>query len=300
MSEQFDARHKVFVDRVSSGQLQLSYDGIFVDEVQQMKEEWLYALLNCTNDDKYMIVSGDYYQCTNDAVVDEDNDEDDFLEEGEEEDFRIGGYDFETIVLDKNYRNTKEIATVLNNMLVRMKNITKELELSKTASKKDTALGYAYRKNSIAPRLIRAKGEAEVKKVADLVKDLINNQGYNPNDILVIIPQADNKNYYLSRELAEYGICNFAERGSIQQDRLMNSGVRLGTSRRSIGLDFKAVILYGTNLFGAKDRGKIYYDNMEILNYENMLYKVQNNGKYGIMLKDEFTIYTKGNRHAKR
>ena len=238
------ARKKSFVELALNDKLNYSYGGIFVDEVQQMKEEWLCAMLKCIDDQKYMIVSGDYYQSINPSLTEEEEEtDDDFIEEGDTSEYVIGDYTFETIVLDKNYRNTKSIAKVLGKMVSLIHKSAQELDIP---NEEEKILGHAYKENVMTPLYLKTKsGQSEIHAIEKLVDKLINNYDCAPGEILIICPQNNNMTKNLVASLRrKYDVCNFT--GS-SNDKISTEGIKMGTIGRSIGLDFKAVILYGTN-----------------------------------------------------
>lgn len=242
--ENFAIRKKTFVQQVMSKKINLSYGGIFVDEVQQMRQEWLDALLECTDDEKYMIVSGDHYQSINPSLIEDEEDDDDFVEEGDNADYIIGGNKFRTMVLDKNYRNTKSIAKVLKNMVSQMNDMNEELGVP---AKKEKVIGHAYKESVMEPYYIKVDNKPQ-KKIDCIVKQvdkMIDEYDCAPSDILLICPRYDKWMFYLEQELQKkYEVYNFA---SISSRRGNKSGIKIGTIGKSIGLDFKAVILYDTS-----------------------------------------------------
>lgn len=245
---EFEARKKSFVELVSSGKLSYSYGGIFVDEVQQMRDEWLAALLKCTDNHKYMIVSGDYHQSINPSLVNNDDADDDFIEEGDASDYVIGGYKFETIILDKNYRNTKPIAKVLTKMVSRMNKEAEALGLQNDSKNQKQILGRAYKESNICPRCIKTNSDTdEVRQVCKQVDNLVDIYDCAPSDILIICPKQTKLISEIERHLRrKYDVCNFT--GYMRSNaRIASSGIKIGTIGKSIGLDFKAVILFKTD-----------------------------------------------------
>ena len=209
--KKFEERKKSFVELVSSGKRSYSYGGIFVDEVQQMKDEWLAALLKCTDNHKYMIVSGDYHQSINPSLVDNDDADDDFIEEGDASDYVIGGYKFETIILDKNYRNTKPIAKVLTKMVSRMNKEAEALGLQNDSKNQKQILGRAYKESNICPRCIKTNSDTdEVRQVCKQVDNLVDIYDCAPSDILIICPKKTKLISEIERHLRrKYDVCNF-------------------------------------------------------------------------------------------
>ena len=85
--------------------------------MQQLSEEYIAAFLELLDDNKYMVIAGDYYQQISSAADDYDIDEDDETDDSVSDDFYIGNYDFKKIMMERNYRNTEQIAKVTNKMV---------------------------------------------------------------------------------------------------------------------------------------------------------------------------------------
>lgn len=236
------ARQKSFVEQVLNHKLNYSFGGIFVDEMQQMKEDWLTALLECTDEQKYMIVAGDYQQSINPGLLQDDSTDDDFVEVGDISNFYISDRRFDTYVLDKNYRNTKSVAKVLDKMVSLIRSSSEELEIPQ--KQESQILAHSHKKIGSAPVLVKTQpGNAEERLIVDQVRNLIEEEDYNPSEILLISPLgAQTTSGIVSQLRRSYEVRNFV--GGKNHDRISASGIKVGTIGKSIGLDFKVVILY--------------------------------------------------------
>ena len=240
----FYMRKKHFVDAVENGRYNKKFGGIFVDEMQQMKDEWKLALFNCLDESKYMILAGDYYQQIRPS--DDGDVDDEIIEEDEKsDDYYLGEHRFKQIVLDINYRNTKEISRVVNKMIKRIGEYRDLLNILVPYEERDIVYGKAYKSVGINPEYYNVSNDAEtLHKVLQIIENLINNKGYTQNDILLVLPW---KGYNIvpkiknALKVRQLSYCDFSE------SSLSTNGIRIGTIGRAIGLDFKAVIIFNTS-----------------------------------------------------
>ena len=108
--------------------------------MQQLEEEWISALVECLDNNKYMVIAGDYYQQI--RLENNSNEEDDDLsDENTGDEFCIGKYNFEKIILDRNYRNTDEIVKIVNKMLREINEFTKKLQIPIENKEKRAVIG---------------------------------------------------------------------------------------------------------------------------------------------------------------
>ena len=259
-SDKFEYRRREFVNKINSGHIVNKYGGIFIDEMQQLNEEYIAAFLELLDDNKYMIIAGDYYQQISSAGDDISDDGDDDGEV-ENDDFYIGDYNFEKITLDKNYRNTEQITRVANKMLKRINEFVDLLHIPYVEEQKSIISGKTGNKGKYSPEYYSVETkEEEITKIIEVIRDLLINKKLTQNDILIMTPwdiSRTHKNYIIYKieeELKKSGIkyCDFSEKG------LNEDGIRIGTIGKSIGLDFKAVIICGMNqMKETKDKIKI-------------------------------------------
>ena len=243
-TKMFSIRKKQFVDAVETGRYNKKFGGIFVDEMQQMKDEWKLALFNCLDESKYMIMAGDYYQQIRPS--DDGDIDDEIIEEDEKsDDFYLGEHRFKQIVLDINYRNTKEISRVVNKMIKRIGEYRDLLNIHVPYEERDIVYGKAYKSVGINPEYYNVSDDMEtLRKVLQIIESLINDKGYTQNDILLVLPW---KGYNIvpkiknALKVRQLSYCDFSE------SSLSTNGIRIGTIGRAIGLDFKAVIIFNTS-----------------------------------------------------
>lgn len=262
-NETFNTRRKIFVEMARSGKIQKKYGGFFLDEMQQLNEEWIAALIACLDDNKYMIMAGDYYQKLqfNDE---EEKIDDDIIDSYESTDFYIGKYNFQKIVFDRNYRNSALLVKTLNKMLNRIQSYIKMLGLKVNDEELRFNIGNAICIGKELPKYIRADSEKEEAKIIiDNIMTLLNKKLYTQNEILLVSPWGEKSNIinYVKKELRNRGIeiCNFRD------SNLKKDGIRIGTIGKSIGLDFKAVIIFGTKMLKKSREEEFEFNDLEIL-----------------------------------
>lgn len=276
-NETFVTRRKIFINKVSQGKINKKYAGIFIDEMQQMDEEWIIALSMCLDENKYMVLAGDYYQ----QIRSDQEDLEDIVLENENNKFKIGELEFEKILLNYNYRNSFEISSVLRKML---KHIQKKNEQLKVPVKKEESIivsGISTRKTRIKPKYFHVENEKEeIDKIIEEIEILINKKQYMPNDILLISPWGKSSSHLiwtLKQNMKSMGleICDFYD------NPLKKDGIRIGTIGKAIGLDYKAVILFGTNMMKDSRIKKLKFDRLTNIEDEEL------------QIKDEFIKYLK-------
>lgn len=271
--ETFNVRREIFVEKVRNGKYTKKFGGIFLDEMQQLEEEWISALVECLDNNKYMVIAGDYYQQI--RLENNSNEEDDDLsDENTGDEFCIGKYNFEKIILDRNYRNTDEIVKIVNKMLREINEFTKKLQIPIENKEKRAVIGKGVRRSTDKPQYIHVKSEEEeIETIIKYIEDLIKNKEYTPNEILLVSPWGKSSVhliYKLKQKIEERNIqiCDF------ERSRLSKDGIRLGTIGKAIGLDFKAVIIFGTNMLQSmKGEEKISFDSYEELEKQNISVK---------------------------
>lgn len=278
--ETFKIRKEIFVENVRSGKYTKKFGGIFLDEMQQLEEKWIEALICCLDENKYMVLAGDYYQQINKDKNSEEYD-DEIIEEFSNEYFYIGECKFKKIILDRNYRNADNIVKIINKMLKQIIFYIDELNIPIENEKKIVVQGKGIRKNTDIPKYFNVYSEEEeIEKIVDCLIDLLKNKGYMQNEILLLSPWGKSSVhliYMLKKRISELNIsiCDF-EKTDLRKD-----GVRLGTIGRAIGLDFKAVIIYGTNMLQSSKEEKFKFQQLHELKMQN------------ISIKREFIQYLK-------
>ena len=158
--ETFKIRKEIFVENVRSGKYTKKFGGIFLDEMQQLEEKWIEALICCLDENKYMVLAGDYYQQINKDKNSEEYD-DEIIEEFSNEYFYIGECKFKKIILDRNYRNADNIVKIINKMLKQIIFYIDELNIPIENEKKMVVQGKGIRKNTDIPKYFNVYSEEE-------------------------------------------------------------------------------------------------------------------------------------------
>lgn len=275
----FEVRRKIFVEKVRSGQIKQKYGGIFIDEMQQLNEEYIAAFLELLDDNKYMILAGDYYQQISPVsrYYVSEYDDDDEIDDNDNNNFYIGDYDFQKILLEKNYRNTEEITKVINKMVRRINDFMQELNVPFDLEEKNVITGRSTRKGNEHPKYYSVSNiDKEIKLIVEILVKLLKEKGYYQNEILLLSPWGNNETRKhpiickLEQAIKNRGIkiCDFANNG------LQTDGVRIGTIGKSIGLDFKAVIIFGTSMMERTNNFNYKIDSMRDLTLQNINTKI--------------------------
>lgn len=245
-SEMFRIRKKQFVEAIESGRYKRKYGGIFIDEMQQLNDDWKLALLNCCDENHYMIMAGDYFQQIRQEDESESSDEEFIDDEENTNYYMLGDYSFKQMVLDINYRNTKEISAVINKLVKKIDFYRDKLEIPAKKEEKSIVYGTALKSSDVKPKYIPvASKDLEASCIKANVKYLIEDKGYIQKDILLLSPFGNTDKwpwlFHLKQDLLNQGlqVCDFSK------NNLASDGVRFGTIGKAIGLDFKAVIIFG-------------------------------------------------------
>ena len=263
-AETFNTRRKMFVEMTRSGKIKKKYGGFFVDEMQQLNEDWIESLIACLDHNKYMVMAGDYYQQLQFNDEKEQDNDDEIIDSNERTDFYIGKYNFQKIVFDRNYRNTDIIVKTLNRMLKRIQSYIKLFGLKINDEELKFNIGNAIRIGNEPPIYIKTDSDkAEAKIIIDNIIMMLSEKLYTPNEILLVSPWGERSNIinYVEKELRNNGIeiCNFKD------SNLKKDGIRVGTIGKSIGLDFKAVIIFGTKMLKKSREEDFEFNDLEKL-----------------------------------
>ncbi len=274
-TETFNTRRKMFVEMTRNGKIKKKYGVFFLDEMQQLSEDWIESLIACLDHNKYMVMAGDYYQQLQFNDEKEQSDDDDEIIEGNEKtDFYIGKYNFQKIVFDRNYRNTDIIVKTLNKMLNRIQFYIKLFRLKINDEELKFNIGNAIRIGNESPEYIKVHSDKEeIKIIIDNIMMLLNKKLYTPNEILLVSPWGEKNNIInsIEKELRNKGIeiCNFRD------SNLRKDGIRIGTIGKSIGLDFKAVIIFGTRMLKKSREEDFEFNDLEKLKNEKRSRKAE-------------------------
>lgn len=244
------------IDLVNQGKVALKFKAIFIDEVQIFDPLYLelcYSLLE-EDEDRVFLMAGDLNQTVR-ALS----------RKGDAPWKRMNGIhlDFTGRVryIEKNYRNSKEIAEYISHMLQRMNTRLSMLDLI-------NSLEYEYNSFKIGTYpTVALKVQTGVKRidikqqVIAAIKEISIIYKISYSDIAVLFPyrQVPYHKYYflywLQQGLDEEGIpysmiINEHEGSYVKVKQGDISGVVVSTIESSLGLDFKAVILAGLFPYG--------------------------------------------------
>ena len=239
------------IDLIKQGKVNLKFKAIFIDEVQIFDPIYLelcYSLLE-EDEDRVFLMAGDLNQAVR-ALS----------RKGDAPWKRMNGVhlDFTGRVryIEKNYRNSKEIAEYISHMLQHMNTRLSMLDLI-------NSLEYEYNSfkigtnPTIALKVQTGVQRIDIKKqVINAIKEISTKYKIGYSDIAVLFPfrKVPYHNYYflywLQQGLDEEGIpysmiINEQEGTYVRVRQGDISGVVVSTIESSLGLDFKAVILAG-------------------------------------------------------
>ncbi len=240
------------IDTVKGGKLELKFKAIFIDEVQIFNPLYLelcYHLLDKNNPDHIFLMAGDLNQAVKKSS-----------RRGEAPWKQINGVDLDFTgrvrYIEKNYRNSKEIAEYISNMLKRINNRLSMLNLI-------NSMEYEYNsfkigeKPTTALKVKTGINRMEIKAELELaIHEIISKYDVSYSDIAIIFPYKQHKAvnynfiYWVKRLLDDadipYSMIISSDRITNERKRYsQTTGIVLSTIDSSLGLDFKAVILAG-------------------------------------------------------
>jgi len=261
------------------------YSGIFIDEMQQLKDEWKLALYDLLDDNKYMIMVGDYNQEIRPKDKNEYKEEEDliFLEIDEDDKndaniYYLGDIKFKKIILNKNYRNTIQITEGVNRLIRELKKYKTEFNYIERYDNSNVVLGIST-KSGEKPEYIYAMDASSLKiKIKEIILHLIENKGIEQEEIIILYPPnfTDNED----SKIYNNKTCGKISKATIEKiikdelnlefndltegrSKVRNTGIKLSTIGKAIGLDFKAVIIFGLYNIRASREKNIVFDNVE-------------------------------------
>lgn len=240
------------IDAVKSGKLKLRFKAIFIDEVQIFNPLYLelcYLLLDKDEPNHVFLMAGDLNQAVRKLS-----------RRGDAPWKQVNGVnlDFTGRVryIEKNYRNSREIAEYISNMLKHINNRLSMLELI-------NSMEYEYNsfkigeKSSLALKVKTGINRLNIQKELEAaIKEIISKYDVSYSDIAVIFPYKKHNTvryYFLdwTQKLLNdidipYSMIISSDKSTYERKRYSQiTGVVLSTIDSSLGLDFKAVILAG-------------------------------------------------------
>lgn len=252
--------------------------------MQQLKDEWKLALYDLLDSNKYMVMVGDYNQEIRPKDKNEYKEEDDLIIiENDEKDagsYYLGDIKFKKIVLNRNYRNTIQITNGINRLIKELERYKKDLNYAERNYNKNVLLGIST-KSGEKPEYIYAVDANSLKeKIKEKILYLIEEKEVEQEEIILLYPPnfTDNEvsKIYNNKTCGKLSKSTI---GKLIKDELnlelndltegnskvKNSGIKLSTIGRAIGLDFKAVIIFGLYNVRASREKNVVFDNVETL-----------------------------------
>ena len=252
--------------------------------MQQLKDEWKLALYDLLDSNKYMVMVGDYNQEIRPKDKNEYKEEDDLIIiENDEKDagsYYLGDIKFKKIVLNRNYRNTIQITNGINRLIKELERYKRDLNYAERNYKKNVLLGIST-KSGEKPEYIYAVDTNSLKeKIKEKILYLIEEKEVEQEEIILLYPPnfTDNEvsKIYNNKTCGKLSKSTI---GKLIKDELnlelndltegnskvKNSGIKLSTIGRAIGLDFKAVIIFGLYNVRASREKNVVFDNVETL-----------------------------------
>jgi hypothetical protein len=240
------------IAEAKQGKIGLSFKAIFIDEVQIFDPLYLelcYHLLEKDDPNHVFLMAGDLNQSVKKLS-----------RKGDAPWKNINGVtlDFTGRVryIEKNYRNSREIAEYIFNMLTHINERLSMLGLI-------NSMEYEYNSFKIGDKpTIALKVKTEIKRmdikaeVSDAIKEITEKHCISYSDVAVIFPYKKHHQlkynflYWIQQALEEagipYSLITPSDNGRNERRRYsQTAGVILSTIDSSLGLDFKAVILAG-------------------------------------------------------
>lgn len=251
--------HKI----VSSGNGLKIYSGIFIDEAQIFRPEWIdltYMLLrDSKKEGHYFYLCGDKSQQVNNTII----------EKSPWELAITAAGDFDNIHrIDRNYRNTRQINEFLNCFLEEAKQSYQKLNVKWSSDENYFLRGEAYRDGE-KPSVIRATDNEIVRQIVSRVKYYLDDLKIQSNDIAIVFHTTkygrETKLYgllqkELSKELIDFSLIH----GSEKESYSTFSGIAITTIDACLGLDFEAVILCGLENIGKYGKTDQLYQNSNV------------------------------------
>lgn len=234
---------------IQRGQVNLSFSAIFIDEVQIFNPVYLeicYSLLS-KSEDALFLMAGDLNQ----TVRSQSRRGDAPWKKINKGRLKFNG---RVRYLRDNYRNSSDISTYLNEMLVYMNHKMSEYGLISENEYEYNLLSEGKAEN-VALKIETGISRMDISKsIINAIKEISSAYHIPYSDIAILFPYKERKvnNYYtlywlkqaLSEEGIEYSV--IFDEGQNQRKYYSNTnGVVLSTIDSSLGLDFKAVILTG-------------------------------------------------------
>jgi superfamily I DNA/RNA helicase len=253
--EQFDDALTFLEQKIRENKIKVRFIGIFIDETQIFEPRWIdicYLLLETPPQSNYFSLAGDLSQDVRKTTKSRKASWQ-LAKQIPEPKFR-GRVKY----LNKNYRNSAEISAFLNNYLLKVKNVLETVGYTTDKDFDAEVLGISIRKGTPVRYTITDRFK-ECKVVVEIIRKLHEEHKLNYNEIAIIFPYRQHKaiNYYPHvwiKELLDKDSIPYSEIFKMEEGlrtKVYNvEGLVISTIESSLGLDFKAVILFGLLPFG--------------------------------------------------
>lgn len=265
LKNDFDPRSKDYFDNIFlktqrefyNKNIVPKYDAIFIDEIQIFKKDWYafcYNLLRNKEREYHMfVICGDKSQNVNDNIkrgiapwqIDVEG---------------FPDFDTTTVRIEKNYRNSLEINSYINNYVSSVKKAYKDLDIT-VEGQDDLFLRGQANRPGYEPQVIKSTRYEEVNSVFQTIDDLLEKHDVSLSDIAILLPQRFykiSKYYILKWILDEMSIRNMEHSLLLSDEDYTRYGERNGVSictiEAALGLDFKAVIICGLYPLGLRNK----------------------------------------------
>nr|WP_272495788.1 3'-5' exonuclease [Bacillus pinisoli] len=240
---------RLVADEFNKGKILPQYDAIFIDEVQIFKKDWFkfcYNMLISKEENEHLfVIAGDKSQNVNENI-----------QKGaapwQVEDEGFPNFEKNTIRIETNYRNSKQINSYINNFVT----IAKE-NLEKVgydySQKEDLFLRGRAKRDGNGPVVIPSSRYDEVKEVFRSIETLNNEHKIPLSEIAILIPQRTYKSmkYFILEWLKDEFNHRYMDYTPLLNDEDdytrygERKGVSICTIESALGLDFEAVIICG-------------------------------------------------------
>ena len=237
---------------------------------------------------------GDYNQEIRPKSKEEFEEDDDLIilqnEKNDDNIYYLGDIEFKRIVINKNYRNTIQITKGINRLVRQLEEYKKEIQYKEKKNNKNLLTGISTR-NGESPEYIYAMNINILKEtIKEKIRYLIDDKGIEQEEIILLYPPnfTDNE----ESKIYKNKTCGKLGKSTIEKivkdelnlelndltdgsSKINKHGIKLSTTGRAIGLDFKAVIIFGLYNIRASRYNNIEFNNISTLRNANKDIKME-------------------------
>ena len=245
MSSEFCHAIDVFEENLDSGKISLSFDAIFIDEVQLFEPRWIdlcYKMLNKDNKDTIFELFGDMNQNVREKQL---------KRKAPWQQLKIApSFKNRYKKLEKNYRNTATIAKYLNSLIIDFNDFLSKKGI--TNNDEDVGMTTVFSDRIGEKVTVAISSQTNYSRIATLIKEMVKNGKAQYSDFAIIFPATKIKGHFdffdkLIEALGNHKIHYDLIFGDISTRKKIFecTGVVLTTVDSSLGLDFKRVVFCG-------------------------------------------------------